>query len=284
MSRKKLNWVYLVGSVLLLTACSATETAVNWSDTFIAYRINRQFEFKGATRDLIKAESTQAVNDFRKKQFPRISNFFKESSRQFSTLDLKDEAKVRAFVTDKFERVENFWNTLPAQVEPFALKVAAQIKKENWQAFRENFEKENQKYLKEKSQCPQKLGDQVEEWIGSLSKEQESSLEKFCETRKDSYEMRVKNRRHQMDTFQRKLSEKSKGPDFNPASFQETVREWLLKNEEFKSTESKDKWKQSRLVLIQAFTEILMKATPAQKEHLLKTLEKRAATLDDLKL
>ncbi len=279
----KLSLTGLVASCTFwVSGCSKTEWIVQWSDTFLAWKINEQFEFEGEAKKKVKEQTTLLIQDLRRKQFAKIAAFFRMSADEITNLNFQQETAVRTWVDSKMKTSEVFFNSLPQELEPHATAIAGLIDKNHWQIFLQNFEKENKRILKSGSKCSDKMTEQMEDWLGSLNDSQEESLKRFCSTRKDSQEVRVRNRQHLLKNFRQNLE--SPSSDWNSAHLQKTVQKWLHSYPELQLPEAREKWKNSREELIQSFTQILMKSSPKQREHFQNQLRNRAQSLQKLAL
>lgn len=280
---RSLTATALVAFLILLPACNKTEWVARWADTYIAWKINHQFDFSGDAKKTVKSESERLVKDFRKKQFPKMAQSFFAWSKELGSLEFSQEDKVKIWVTAKTAQSEEFLDALRAELEPFALNISSQVGAENWQSFLKDFEKENSRILKDKGKCAGKMADEIEEWLGSLNSSQQAAIEKYCQTRKDSQEVRVKNRQHLLQTFQN-WSHPNGSNVFRSSEFQAATQKWLKNYKSIQSPESQEKWKISRQQLIESMTQILVNSSESQRKRLREKLESDAQNLQRLSL
>jgi hypothetical protein len=266
---------------MIFTGCSKVDWAIQWADTYIAWKINDQFDFDGNAKKTVKTESSKLVQEFRKKEFPKLSSLLSDGAQELSRLDFNDEEALKTWVTHGFDQADQFLDGLNPLILPFATRVSALVEKENWEAFQKNFEKENKKIEKEKSKCFSKLKDEVTDWIGSLQPSQKKALEGYCNSRSESPTVRVKNREHLIAKFRNWM-----GPDseFSTEKFQAATRKWIQDYRQIQSAESEAQWKKSRPALIQALTFILKDASSNQRKKLIENLEDKAQSLHKLSL
>ncbi len=276
---RKFLKLFLSFAFFILTSCSPTELAINWADTFLAWKINSQFDFSGEDKKTVKTESTRFVTKIKRERFPLISQALHESGIELKSLNWNSTTEIQSWVERKTAWSDRFISGLASDVEPFAVRISNLVKKDNWEHFLENFESENQKISKEKSRCEDKFRDNIEPWLGGLNQTQKNSVQKFCETRKKNPEVRIRNRMHLLEVFRSWAEPQG---EFDSAAFTEATKKWVRNYRSLNNQEAQENLKASETALIKALSEILSASSDSQRKKLIDSFEAKSQMFNKL--
>jgi hypothetical protein len=137
------------------------------------------------------------------------------------------------------------------------------MKMKNWQEFKKNFEKKNKKIEKEKPKS--KLVSTLEDFVGSLTKEQEIQIKEFLKNHTVDPVDRVTNRRTILSQFEAKMT------DFSSENFQKASTHFLQNPQDYGSPLIQEKIKVRTLALSETLGFVMQTLTPQQINKLKKT-------------
>ncbi|MGE0761795.1 MAG: hypothetical protein AB7N80_00820 [Bdellovibrionales bacterium] len=270
-----MRFLGLLLTVFMLSACSKTEWAVRWADTYISWKLIDQFEFSGAAKKTVRLEAERLVKLVRQKKFTQVGSFLHETARLSRSVDWRDETRLRGIIHERLLTAEQFFYSLFELVGPETNKIASLVAADNWQKFKKNFEKENGKILSEKSKCHKRFYDQIEIWMGEISEAQKNQVQIYCAKRIGSAKVRVDNRRQLLNTLDGWAASSSDG--FSPNRFITAVVRWMNEYRRLQSPEALASWREGQGVLTQVLVQVLRLSTTRQKVALAENLEKQSA-------
>jgi Family of unknown function (DUF6279) len=210
----------------LLSGCSAIRVGYNQADTILAWMADDYFDFDPAQKQDFHTRIDRLLKWHRHEQLPDYARFLTEikqrGQRQFTREDMLwtvDEAKAR-------------FRTLARHGADDAAEMLATLKPENIRALEKQFDKVNQKFVREykikgtvedqKNARLERTLKQVREWAGTLTPAQEERIAAFNNTVPIADHLRHQDRQRRQKEFLALLNRRH-----NKAEFNTQVRAWL---------------------------------------------------------
>ena len=249
-------------------SCSRTDIAFRFADTFVAYELKDQFEFKGEQKDQAEKISQKIVQTVKVHFLPLLVEGLETARQEF--LDLKDtEPKTyQDWLTQKFNYLRQIIEKQYLLLSPHMVELAKLANEKNWQAYQNNFEEKNKEILDE-GKRPSRTKKNIESFFGDLTQEQEVLIENYLKKFSPDAQMRVDNRRHTINEFSRRLEK-----PFSNERYQQVMKEWMVDPTLWGSPKAKVKFDERNKALIELLAQLLAQRTEKQHQHLLREVDK----------
>ena len=262
---------FIVFSFIFLVGCSRNQMVLRFADTYVAYKINSEFEFQGAEKKEIRSIVAEIVGEFKTESLPVFAEFNGKLKAEFSGLQGSSAQIYLKWLKEKNSELGELFKKQSPVLEKRIDRFSKVVTERNWKAFQINFEEANLKMLKEglkeKPESSRVL-ENIEDFWGELSQEQIAKVNEYMTRYPLNPELRVKNRRHQMKLFNEKI-----GDSFSSEKFSEVLRTWLGSPEAWSEPEYKKEIDQRRDDLLVLLSELLATSTPDQKKHIISVFE-----------
>ena len=252
-------------SLSLLVGCSRTDLAFHYADTFIAYEIKDQFDFGGTVVDGI---STQFVTDVRKEFLPQLTSEMKKVQLEFEQLQAQptDQKKWSEWILKKTYDFRNLGYQSVLLLDRQSAAFSGLMKAKNWEEFKKNFEKKNKKLEKEKPES--RLPKTLDDFLGSLTKEQTKQIDGFLKSHPSDPTDRVINRRTAFSQFEAKMTQ------FSPENFQKAASDFLQNPQNYGDPAAQERMKARTITLSETLGFVLQSLTTDQTKKLKKNWNK----------
>ncbi len=252
-------------SFSIFIGCSRTDLAFHYADTFIAYEIKDQFDFGGTVVDDI---STQFVTDVRKEFLPKLTTEMQKVQIEFDQMQSEQspQKKWSEWILKKTYDFRNLGYQSILLLDRQSAAFSKLMKVKNWEEFKKNFEKKNKKLEKEKPES--RLNKTLDDFLGSLTKEQEKQIEEFLKKYPTDPTDRAINRRATLSQFEVKMTQ------FSPENFQKAASDFLQDPQNYGDLAVQEKMKARVAALSETLGFVLQSLTPDQTKKLKKTWNK----------
>jgi len=252
-------------SLSLLVGCSRTDLAFHYADTFIAYEIKDQFDFGGTVVDGI---STQFVTDVRKEFLPQLTSEMQKVQLEFDQMQAQptDQKKWSEWILKKTYDFRNLGYQSVLLLDRQSAAFSGLMKAKNWEEFKKNFERKNKKLEKEKSES--RLPQTLDDFLGSLTKEQTKQINGFLQSHPSDPTDRVINRRTAFSQFEAKMAQ------FSPENFQKAASDFLQNPQNYGDPAAQERMKARTITLSETLGFVLQSLTTDQTKKLKKNWNK----------
>ena len=254
----------IVFSFIFLVGCSRNQMVLRFADTYIAYKINSEFDFSGDEKSEVRKLTHEILEDFKGKSLPELNTLNSKFKNEFVALDGATADKYLVWLRAKNEELGEYFRgqsqILKNRIERFAKLVS----ESRWKSFQNHFEEANLKMLEETPDQSRVL-ESIEEFWGDLSAEQVNKVKAYTERYPLNPELRVINRRHQMKLFVKKL-----GSSYSSEKFAQVLQEWMDQPESWSEPTYKKEIDQRREDLLILLSELLASSSVEQRKHILK--------------
>lgn len=257
--------ILLFLSFSLFIGCSRTDLAFHYADTFLAYEIKDQFDFQGTVVDGI---STQFVTDVRKEFLPQLVAEMQKAQLEFEQLQTEQspQKKWSEWILKKTYDFRNLGYQSILLLDRQTASFSKLMKFNNWEEFKKNFEKKNKKLEKEKPES--RLNKTLDDFLGSLTKEQEKQIKEFLKNYPTEPADRAINRRATLNQFEAKMTQ------FSSENFQKAATDFLQNPQNYGDSKIQEKIKVRAAALSETLGFVLQSLTPEQTKKLKKTWNK----------
>lgn len=240
------------------SGCSQTRLAIRFADTFISSEIKDQFDLTGLQKQISDQLSEKFVADFKEQVLKPVSGRLKSLAGQIDSLTGDNVESIVRAEKSELDRFILVSSGLAAKHIP---ELSSKLTAKNWDAYKENFAEENQKILAQ-TDSKSRFKDQFENFLGSLTPIQESLIDQWTKENPRNPVLRVKNRTHVLNEFERKM-----GP-FTVASFQTTATQFLENPLTWQMSEHQENQKKRTEAAIKVIIEVGKTLNEKQKSHL----------------
>lgn len=252
-------------SLSLLVGCSRTDLAFHYADTFIAYEIKDQFDFGGTVVDGI---STQFVTDVRKEFLPQLTAEMQKVQLEFDQMQAQptDQKKWSEWILKRTYDFRNLGYQSILLLDRQSAAFSMLMKANNWKEFKKNFERKNKKLEKEKPES--RLPKTLDDFLGSLTKEQEKQIQEFLKNHATDPVDRALNRRAAFSQFETKMTQ------FSPENFQKAASDFLRNPQNYGDPVAQERFKARAAAQSETLGFVLQSLTTDQTKKLKKNWNK----------
>ena len=263
---------------ILIAGCSALRVGYPQADVILGWRANTYFDLDADQRRDFSARLDRLLAWHRYEQLPEYSSFLSTAKSKAEHGLKRDDV---AWFIDGFKAR---YRTIANRGNNDAAEILATLTPEQIVAVQKQFEKDNRKFANEhelegslderRHARLKKMINQIEDWTGNLTREQEHKVAALLEPIPMVERLRHQDRMRRQHEFIELLKTRS-AKDFAPR-----LQQWLLAWEQGRAPEfarMSDEVFEHRMQFFMAVEKLL---TPEQRQHALKRLQKFA---DDCK-
>lgn len=276
MMARMTKYIALVLLAVFTTSCSSTKLAVDWADTFLAWRIDETFDLSREQKKQIRPQLNQAVGNIKKEMFPQYSAFLLESKKELEGIDNKARADLAMTSIEK--KMEGQLNLTLQKIQPQLVAMSQNLKPGNWKEFKEDYQERNEELLEDGPKP--RLKKRIEQWVGSLNKDQRNKVEEFEKTQAFPVQIRVQNRTATLKKFEEQAQ--VTGASIDHQKFAQALSSFAQDYRGYQTPEYNEAMTKYRTNLKNLFAELYLSLDQKQKAKLFANLEKRAADLKQL--
>jgi len=263
---------------MLLAGCSALRLGYANGDTFVYWWLNGYVDFEDEQKPWVKAHIDRLFDWHRTTQLPDYAQLLEQVRQRLQRgqttpdevrADFNAVRKRAALVLDKAgpELADLALSLQPQQIANLEKKFASNNDKYRKEYLRGNIDDRQQLRFK-------KVMKQAEYWFGNFSDEQEASIRKMSDARPLDYEIWMAERlRRQQEMLQMLRKIQAEKPPRETVS--RMIREFVARSfENFTYAENKAFFDDSTDGMARMIATIVNVATPEQKAHAIKRLQK----------
>lgn len=261
-----------VAAAGLLAGCgSAMRVAYNNGDVALRFMAHEYFDLHGEQSDQLKAQLVRFHAWHRREELPQYAAIFASAAERLNR-GVKREDVVWAIAAVR----ERYRVTVEQGAEEFA-PVAATFRPDNLEALERKLADNNEKFAKEfltgdaaKQQRARakRLAGWFEDWLGSLTPEQEALILRFAEAQPQLNQVRLDDRRRRQQEFVVLLREYRKSPDLAAR-----MREYLVHWERDRGAEHRRMAREWEDRLATLIVDVDRTLTPKQRTHAVRRFE-----------
>lgn len=257
-----------------LTACSRLDIALRWVDVFIAGKVDDYFDLNSQQKKELKKSIQLDLKQIQAKLLPQWIHNFKEIEKDVNSGSL-EEQKVAGYFASFMSDAEG----IKSYFADTAVQLVGTVDDSQMKHFRKSFSKKAEEDLA-KAQNNEKLREEYKDkyidyfamFLGTLTKDQEKSVDQHLQTSCFPAALKVKNNEYVFEKFMKESDNKEKRKQF--------VREFYVHPERFELPEYKQAKAQYQESLKNLITDVLVRMTPEQKVRLKKNLIEKTAQLE----
>ena len=265
--------LFLLALVLaLLSGCSAIRIGYNQADTILAWIADDYFDFDAAQKQDFNNRIDRLLKWHRHEQLPDYARFLTEikqrGQRQFTREDaawMVDGAKAR-------------FRTIARHGTGDAADLLATLTPENLLALEKQFDKVNQKFVREyklngtmearKRARLERTLKQLRDWAGTLTHAQEERIKELNDAIPSTDAMRHQDRQRRQKEFLVLLKSRHNKIEFAPQ-----LQAWLTDWEKGRAPEFDKAQADAYEKRVTLYLEVERMLTPQQREHVLHKLQ-----------
>lgn len=212
-----LRAVLLVLAAAALSGCgSAVRVAYNNGDVALRFVAHDYFDLHGEQSDLLKAQLARLHAWHRREELPRYAALFSGAA------DRLDQGLAREDVIWAIASVRERYRTLVEQAVDEAAPLLATLRPDNFAALERKLAENNEKFAREflagdaakqARARAKRLTGWFEDWLGSLTREQEALVAQFVQVQPELNRIRFEDRKRRQHEFVALLRAHQKNPD-----------------------------------------------------------------------
>lgn len=277
--RRSLN-VLLILTFTLLAGCSAVRIGYRQADVILAWHASDYFDFDKQQKQEFDKRLARLLEWHRRDQLPNYEEFLTEVQKRVQhSMTREDATWIVEGVKARFRNIVN-------RGANDAADILAKVKSENLFAIRNQFEKDNRKFVREyrldgtiEQRMDARLDrtlKRIRDWVGALNQEQEDRIAALNSAIPLVSHLRHQDRQRRQREFLSILRLRNNKPEFLPL-----FRNWSLYWERGRAPEyarQADVVYKKRIAL---FLEVERMLTPRQRAHLIHKLQDY---IDDIKI
>jgi hypothetical protein len=263
-----------------LSGCgSAVRVAYNNGDIALRFIAHDYFDLHGEQSDLLKAQLARLHAWHRREELPRYAALFNGAA------DRLDKGLAREDVAWAIASVRERYRALAEQAADEAAPLMATLRPDNFGALERKLAENNEKFAREfltgdatkQAQARAKrLTGWFEDWLGSLTREQEALVAQFVQLQPELNRIRSEDRKRRQHEFVALLRAHQKSPDLGAR-----LRDFLVNWERERGPEHRRmarEWEERLVTLIVDMDRTL---TPKQRTHV---VQRFARFADDARI
>jgi hypothetical protein len=256
----------------VLAGCgSVMRVAYNNGDVALRYVAHDYFDLHGEQSDQLKAQLARFHAWHRREELPRYAALFGDAAvRLQKGLAREDVAWAIVSVRARY-RV-----TVEQGADEFA-PVAATFRADNLEALERKLADNNEKFAKEflsgdaakqTRARVKRLTGWFEEWLGSVTPEQEALIQRFAQAQPQMNQIRLDDRRRRQQEFVQLLRAHRKDPDLAAR-----MRDYFVNWERDRGPEHRRQAREWEDRLVSLIVEVDRTLTPRQRSHVVQRFE-----------
>jgi hypothetical protein len=252
-----------------LAGCgSVVRVAYNNGDVAARFMAHEYFDLHGEQSDQLKLQLARFHAWHRREELPRLAALFGGASERLAA-GLRREDVTWAIVQVR----ERYRATVEHAADEFA-PVAATMRADNLAALERKLADNNEKFAREfltgdaakqARARAKRLTGWFDEWLGSVTPEQEALLAAFAQAQPDLNRIRLEDRKRRQHEFVALLREHRKAPDLAAR-----LRDFLVNWERDRGAEHRRQAREWEERLVTLIVEADRTLTPRQREHVVR--------------
>ncbi len=267
----------------LLGSCSTARLAYSNADTVVYWWLDGYVDFRSSQKAKTKQDIAQLLSWHRSTQLPQYVQTLTQLQSKLASNPSPLELEA------SFQKVEQYTQAIALKVLPelteFALAMDASQKAHLTRKFEKNNEDFREKYLeltpeKQAKTRFKKLVNQADDWLGSVSREQEAIIARYLEKHPPNYAQWLEDsqsRQREVLHLLSKIQNEKPIREVAQAMIQATI---LANFERSDSNEQRIQADASRAAVQQLMADIIRTSSQEQKAHAQKKLQ---GWIDDCK-
>ncbi len=270
--------VMVIGT-LLLSSCSAIRIGYNQADTILAWMADDYFDFDAAQKQDFNTRIDRLLKWHRQEQLPDYAKFLADIKQRGQRPLTRDDAEW--MVDGAKER----FRVIARHGTHDAAEMLATLTPENLRALEKQFDKVNQKFVREyklngtaddrKRARLERTLKQLREWAGSLTHAQEERIAALNEAIPSTDAMRHQDRQRRQKEFLALLKLRHNKAEFTPQ-----LQTWLTDWEKGRAPEFDKAQNEAYEKRVALYLDVERMLTPQQREHVLHKLQ---GYIDDIR-
>lgn len=271
-------WLLLALSLALLSACSAIRIGYSQADTILAWMADDYFDFDAAQKQDFHARIDRLLKWHRAEQLPDYARFLTEIKQRGQKHFTRDDAEWMV------DGTKTRFRTVARHSAGDAAELLATLTPDNLRALEKQFDKENQKFVREyklkgtmedrKRARLERTLKQLRDWAGPLTHAQEERIKALNDAIPSSDAMRHQDRQRRQKEFLALLNQRH-----NKAEFAPRLQAWLTDWEKGRAPEFDKAQHEVYEKRVALYLEAERMLTPQQREH---ALHKLQGYIDDI--
>lgn len=270
--------LFIVFAVILTLACSRVSMMVRMADTYVYWSLDDYLDFTSSQKSSFKNAIAKAMEDLKADIIPVFVTHLKDVTQQFEAQFPTSEVEAEKFVQSQQEVIEKNLKFVLEKALPHFRGAIESLEMDNWQSLKKEFSKQNEKILSQKNRCADRYEERLEDWVGSLDKHQLSEIASYCKNNPWNPELRVKNRQHLLQVFEKEAGIDS--ASFSAEKVWKTLTTWFEKMPENEITEFKEMKSERQKALKQSLKKMLMSLSAGQQKKLIENLKSKTLELE----
>lgn len=258
--------VLALGLALALAACGGVaRLAYNNGDVALRFVADDYFDLQGEQREVLRAQLARFHTWHRREELPHYAALLGGAAERLEKgLDRED-------VLWAIESVRARYRATVAQAAADAAPLLATFGPDNFAALEKKLAAGNEKFAKEflsgdaasqQRARAKQLAGRFEDWLGSLTPEQEALIARFVQAQPDMNRIRLEDRRRRQAEFVALLREYRTSP-----ALTERLREFLVHWERDRGAEHRRAAREWEARLVALVLEVDATLTPQQRRH-----------------
>lgn len=195
--------IFLLLTLLLISSCSRTQIAYNFSDWFLLERMDNYFQTTSSQEDFLETKIDQLISWHRTHELPEIILTLTEFHKRYQ--DGLDPEDLDWLAEDH----RSYFKRFILKAVPDFSRFLATLDESQIQHFKTQLEKRNDFLIKQADMTDEELErdtqdwliDLLEDWFGSLNGEQEKNIRAWLKVEKSWVLSKLENRRKFQETF-----------------------------------------------------------------------------------
>lgn len=255
--------------LLFFSGCSSVRLVYGHLDWWMERNINKYLDLGGAQEDLLELRVDEFHRWHRQTQLPRYADFFEQLADQVIDDGKPDPAQLNARLEHIETTVDALWHNSVVMLTDLTLPLVIELDAEQIDQLEENIREEREKSLKKWDKTERKrikeFRKHTERWLGDITDEQQRIIDHHVATTEFDPKLRDAQRQRWAQTFIRVLREK-------PEDYEQQLRQIVIDPQTLWPADYQKMHRQLRLQARKLVTELLLSATPEQRQHLKSTL------------
>ncbi|MEH6567350.1 MAG: DUF6279 family lipoprotein [Halopseudomonas sp.] len=270
----------LAACLILLSACSATQLAYRNLDWLISREVNQLVDLTSSQQAWFDNQLQGVLQWHCQTELPR----YRMDLQRFGSYLLGDSLDATV-IADELERTEDSAARSLQRAAPLFSGLLQRLSDDQVAELRGNMAEQLAEKYEELVEPPlqarredriDKLEDQLQRWLGSLNDAQRASVTQWIDGRDGSTEVWLDNRRQWESLLLAEL------PDRQQPDFHERIRHLIVDYKALRTPAYAQQAPRSRASFAALLSTLMQQATPEQKTHFQKRLNRLATDLDEL--
>ena len=208
--------------------------------------------------------------------FPGYSDFLLDAKKELTAANDKRSAELALGKIE--QKMDEQLNLTLQKVKPQLVSMSQQIRIGNWKEFKNEFQQRNEDLLDDGPS--KKMKKRIEQWVGTLNKDQKKKIEDFEKNQAFPIAVRIKNRNQTLQKFEAiaQVSDHS----LNTEQFGKALSMVTEDYRAFQSPEYNSAMQIYRGKLRELIADLYLSLSDDQRHELFANIEKRARDLRQL--